>query len=244
MTAQLEIDGLSVAYGQSRAVTGLSLNVPQGGIVSLLGPNGAGKSTTLNAVIGLLEYDGHVRFNGQEIDALSVESRVEAGLCLVPETRELFSSMSVEDNLILGAYILRRSGLKSIRARLDEIYGLFPRLAERRAQIAGTLSGGERQMLALGRALMLRPSLLMLDEPSLGLAPAIVRDVFQSIASLRDEGVSVLVVEQNARIALEVSDYAYVLENGELTLEGSSQELAGDGRLVATYLGGSTLESK
>jgi branched-chain amino acid transport system ATP-binding protein len=238
MSALLAIDGIDVSYGKSDAVRNVRLAVDPGAIVALVGPNGAGKSTTLKAVIGLLPYRGQIRFDGVDLARMATESRIEAGLCLVPETRDLFTTMSVEDNLLLGGFVRRQGGERQLRAKRDEIYDLFPRLKERREQLAGTLSGGERQMLALGRALMCKPRLLMLDEPSLGLAPLIVREIFHIITALRSTGVSLLVVEQNARAALNISDSAYVLENGEIAFHGSSQELSGDVRLAATYLGG------
>jgi branched-chain amino acid transport system ATP-binding protein len=178
-----------------------------------------------------------VQFAGRDLSRLPVEARVRAGMSLVPEKRELFGSLTVEDNLRLGAFRFRHHGVAAARRQLDEVFALFPRLRERRRQLAGTLSGGERQMLAMGRALMSRPDLLMLDEPSLGLAPLIVREIFTIIADLRASSHSILLVEQNARAALQVSDYGYVLENGRVTLEGPSAELAADRRVVETYLG-------
>jgi branched-chain amino acid transport system ATP-binding protein len=203
----------------------------------VIGPNGAGKTTLLNAVMGVLPARGVVRFRGEAIGRLDVEARVRRGISLVPETRELFATLGVEDNLRLGFWRHRGAGAAAMRRALDEVYALFPRLRERRAQAAGTLSGGERQMLAMGRALMARPSLLMLDEPSLGLAPLIVRDIFHAIAALRDTGVAILLVEQNARAALQVAEYGYVLETGRIALEGASATLAADPRVIETYLG-------
>jgi len=225
----LEIEGLDVAYGGIRAVEGANLRVRPGQIVTVIGPNGAGKTTLLHAIMGVHPGRGAVRFKGAEIGRQAIEARVRAGLVLVPEKRELFTSMTVEDNLRLGGYLHPTQAL-------DEVYALFPRLLERRTQLAGTLSGGERQMLAMGRALMTRPQLLMLDEPSLGLAPLIVREIFRIIAGLRDRGCAILLVEQNARAALAVAEYGYVLENGRVTIEGPA--LAGDPRVTATYLGG------
>ena len=233
----LEIGDLHVAYGQVEAVRGVSLTLEPGQIVSVIGPNGAGKTTLLAAAMGLLPSKGALRFEGQDLHLLDVEARVERGLCLVPERRELFGELSVLDNLRLGAYS-KRLRSEEMRRRLDSIYDRFPRLAERRAQHAGTLSGGERQMLAVGRALMSQPRLLMLDEPSLGLAPLIVQEILAIVRSLRDDGVSILLVEQNARAALESSDHGYVLETGEIALEGDSAALACDERVQATYLGG------
>jgi branched-chain amino acid transport system ATP-binding protein len=235
--AVLEVEDLSAAYRGVIAVDRVGLSVPAGRIVTVIGPNGAGKTTLLNAVMGVLPARGVVRFMGEAIGRLDIEARVRSGISLVPETRELFSTLGVEDNLRLGFWRLRNSGGAAMRRALDEVYALFPRLRERRAQAAGTLSGGERQMLAMGRALMARPSLLMLDEPSLGLAPLIVRDIFRAITALRDTGVAILLVEQNARAALQVAEYGYVLETGRVALEGASAELAADPRVIETYLG-------
>ena len=238
-TAMLEIDDLHVSYGQVDAVRGVSLSLQRGQIVSVIGPNGAGKTTLLGAAMGLLPSKGTLRFDGESLDGLDVEARVERGLTLVPEKRELFGELSVLDNLMLGAYA-KRAGGAALRGRLDAVYARFPRLAERRAQRADTLSGGERQMLALGRALMSAPRLLMLDEPSLGLAPLIVQEILAIVRSLRADGVSILLVEQNARAALESSDHGYVIETGEIALSGESSALAQDPRVQATYLGGGT----
>src|SRR6185312_5160843 len=207
-----------------------------GQIVAVIGPNGAGKTTLLAATAGLLRWRGRVTYDGLDLARLDVEERVERGLCLVPERRELFGEMAVVDNLVLGAYSRRRNGADQ---SLREVYDRFPRLAERRRQKAQTLSGGERQMLALGRALMARPRLLLLDEPSLGLAPMMVREILRIVASLRELGVSILLVEQNARAALETADYGYVLETGEITHQGPAAAHAHDPRVVTTYLGGS-----
>jgi branched-chain amino acid transport system ATP-binding protein len=234
----LSVEGLSVAYGGIGALHEASLSIGRGEIVTVIGPNGAGKSTLLNAVMGVHPGTGRVSFDGRDLHRLSVEERVRLGMCLVPEKRELFGTMTVEDNLRLGAFRRRREGGAAARTALDEVYGLFPRLRERRTQHAGTLSGGERQMLAMGRALMARPALLMLDEPSLGLAPLIVREIFAIIAELRGAGVAILLVEQNARAALRVADRGYVLELGRVTLDGTGAALAGDARVMATYLGG------
>ncbi len=237
MSSMLEIGDLHVSYGQVDAVRGVSLTLERGQIVSVIGPNGAGKTTLLAAAMGLMPSKGVLRFEGEDLHGLDVESRVERGICLVPERRELFGSMTVLDNLQLGAYSrhLNRSTLKQ---RLDAVYERFPRLGERRFQRAETLSGGERQMLAVGRALMSAPRLLMLDEPSLGLAPLIVQEILLIVRDLRKEGVSILLIEQNARAALESSDHGYVLETGEIALAGPSDELANDPRVQATYLGG------
>ncbi len=239
MTAMLEIGDLHVSYGQVEAVRGVTLDLQPGQIISVIGPNGAGKTTLLAAAMGLLPSKGMLRFEGEDLHALDVEARVERGLCLVPEKRELFGELTVLDNLQLGAYARRLRG-DAMKRRLQAVYDKFPRLAERRTQRADTLSGGERQMLAVGRALMSSPRLLMLDEPSLGLAPLIVRDILSIVRQLRDDGVSILLVEQNARAALETSDHGYVLETGEIALSGASQDLADDPRVKATYLGGGT----
>ena len=233
----LTVRNLNVRYGKVEAVYHASLSVDRGTIVTVIGPNGAGKTTLLNAVIGLLSSRGTVEFCGKDIGRMSVEQRVAQGLCLVPETRELFPQMSVADHLELGAFTRYRRRDKGIKQSLEQVYHLFPKLLERRSQLAGSLSGGERQMLCLGRALMSAPVLLMLDEPSLGLAPIIVREILKSIVDLRDHGVSILLVEQNARAALQISDYGYVLENGEIALEGPSSILASNPRVAESYLG-------
>ena len=234
--ALLSLRNVSVSYDKVEAVRGVSLEVEAGQIVSVIGPNGAGKTTMMLATMGLLPLTGEVTFEGTDLAGLEVEERVERGICLVPEKRELFGDMSVADNLVLGSYSLTdRSG---VAVSLEQVYERFPRLKERRRQAAGTLSGGERQMLALGRALMAKPKLLILDEPSLGLAPLIVREIFRTISSLRELGVSVLLVEQNARAALETADYGYVLETGEIVQEGQADTLIHDPKLIAAYLGG------
>jgi branched-chain amino acid transport system ATP-binding protein len=239
--AMLEIADLHVSYGHVDAVRGVSLSLMPGQIVSVIGPNGAGKTTLLGAAMGLLPSTGGLRFEGEDLHTLDVESRVERGLCLVPEKRELFGELSVLDNLLLGAYT-KRTGRAELQRRLDKVYARFPRLLERRTQRSDTLSGGERQMLALGRALMSQPRLLMLDEPSLGLAPLVVQEILNIVRGLRDDGVSILLVEQNARAALQSSDHGYVIETGEIALSGASDALAGDPRVQATYLGGATDE--
>lgn len=233
----LNVTGLQAGYGRAEVLMGLNLRLPQGAVVTVIGPNGAGKSTTLNALMGVLPSKGRVLFDGEDISSLSLEERVMKGLALVPEKRELFTTMSVEDNLVLGGFRPMRLGQRDWREGLEKVYELFPRLKERREQLSGTLSGGERQMLAVGRALMAQPKVLMLDEPSLGLAPLIVKEIFRIVAQLRDTGVSILLIEQNARAALEVADYGYVLETGEIGLEGPASELARDPRVIETYLG-------
>jgi branched-chain amino acid transport system ATP-binding protein len=237
----LEVQGLSVLYGKIEALHAAAITVRPGQIVSVIGPNGAGKSTLLNAIMGALPVtgraEGAIVYHGEGVGAVPVEKRVARGMCLVPEKRELFATMSVEDNLVLGAYRRKRAGERNYLDQLEPVFTLFPRLKERRKQAAGTLSGGERQMLAVGRALMGKPELLMLDEPSLGLAPLIVKEIFRIISALRQTGVAILLVEQNARAALQISDYGYVLETGELALEGAAADLAQNPRVIETYLG-------
>src|ERR1700722_2738366 len=235
--AFLTIDNVSVSYGNAEAVRNVSLTVEKGGIVTVIGPNGAGKTSLLMTAIGLIPSTGRILYDGEDISRLDTEKRVEMGFCLGPEKRQLFAEMSVYDHLLLGAYS-RRGQTAAIRTSIDDVFDRFPRLKERRAQNAGTLSGGERQMLALGRALMAKPRLLMLDEPSLGLAPLIVRDIFHIIASLRELSVSILLVEQNARAALETADFGYVMETGEIVHSGPASALMHDPKLIATYLGG------
>jgi branched-chain amino acid transport system ATP-binding protein len=230
----LDVADAAISYGKVEAVRSASLHVEQGEIVTIIGANGAGKTTLLNAVIGLLPASGRLAFAGQNIAALEIEDRVALGLTLVPERRELFGAMPVEDNLLLGAF---RLGHKAARDGIGRVYALFPRLQERRQQLAATLSGGEQQMLAIGRALMGAPKLLMLDEPSLGLAPLIVADIFKIIGDLKQSGVSILLVEQNAKAALKIADRAYVMELGSFVLDGDANSVASDSRVIASYLG-------
>ena len=237
MSALLKVQDLRVNYGKVEAIHNISLEVGAGQIVTVIGPNGAGKTTSLAAIMGLMNSSGRIVFDGHAQRRANVEKRVIQGLALVPEKRDLFGEMSVEDNLLLGAFQRYRSGLRDHAGTMDEIYTLFPRLKERRSQLAGTLSGGEQQMVAVGRALMAKPKLLMLDEPSLGLAPLIVREIFRIIAELRRRGVSILLVEQNARAALQVADYAYVLETGQIAMHGPARQLADDPRVIEAYLG-------
>jgi branched-chain amino acid transport system ATP-binding protein len=237
MTALLSVKDLHVAYGKVEAVTGVNFEMTEGQIVTVIGPNGAGKTTLLAALMGLLGSRGESRYQGEDLRPLATEERVRRGICLVPERRELFTEMSVEDNLKLGAYT-RWHDRAAWQRDLADVYERFPRLAERRRQFAGTLSGGERQMLALGRALMAKPRLLLLDEPSLGLAPLIVREIFRIVIGLRELGVSILLVEQNARAALETADFGYVLETGSIVLSGPAKDLIHDPRVIASYLGG------
>ena len=235
----LEVSDLQVAYGQVEAVRGVSLLVATGKIATVIGPNGAGKTTLLGAIMGLLPSRGAIRFAGERIDGKDTEALVRMGMSLVPEKRELFVEMTVLENLELGGFARRRSGESraALASTLEEVFVLFPRMKERQPQLAGTLSGGERQMLAVGRALMGKPKLLLLDEPSLGLAPLITRDILATITKLRATGLSVLLIEQNARAALQTADYGYVLETGEISLEGDAANLLHDERVIATYLG-------
>jgi len=234
MSALLQVADAHVAYGKVEAVRSVSLEVGRDEIVTIIGANGAGKTTLLNAVMGVLPLKGAVSFAGQDLAQLEIEDRVALGLSLVAEHRELFWSMSVEDNLLLGAF---RSPKSATATSFERVYALFPRLKERRRQLAGTLSGGEQQMLAMGRALMGAPKLLMLDEPSLGLAPIIVADIFRTIGELRSAGVSVLLVEQNAQAALKIADRAYVMELGEFVLQGPAGEIERHEGVAASYLG-------
>ena len=236
-TPLLKVTDLRAGYGKAEVLHGLNLQADKGSVITVIGPNGAGKSTFLNSLMGVLPSKGRIEFEGQSIEELTLEERVMLGIALVPEKRELFGTMSVEDNLVLGGFRQMRLGNAQWRDRLDDVFDLFPRLKERRAQEAGTLSGGERQMLAVGRALMSRPSVLMLDEPSLGLAPLIVKDIFSIIETLRKTGVTIVLVEQNARAALAVADQGYVLEMGEIGLHGKASDLAQDPRVIDTYLG-------
>src|SRR6266436_9547218 len=231
----LEIKNLVVNYGVITALQGISLAVKQGAIVTLIGANGAGKTTTLKAISGLLKARGEILYEGRNITNLPPHQIVKLGLSHVPEGRMIFANLSVMENLMMGAYLQRDKQV--IRRELDYVFGVFPRLMEREKQIAGTLSGGEQQMLAIGRALMGAPTLLMLDEPSLGLAPIIVGDIFRIVGELRSAGVSVLLVEQNAQAALQIADRAYVMELGEFVLDGAANDIASNARVAASYLG-------
>lgn len=234
----LEVNDLSVSYGKVEVLHHVSLKVCPGEIVTVIGPNGAGKTTLLSTIMGVLPHaQGDVHFRGELQKHIDIEHMVARGMTLVPEKRELFGEMSVADNLQLGAFMRHRLGFRDEKQALERVYTIFPRLKERHQQMAGTLSGGERQMLAVGRALMAQPQLLMLDEPSLGLAPLIVREIFRVVAELRTLGVAILLVEQNARAALQVSDYGYVLETGEVALEGPCSQLRDDPKVVECYLG-------
>jgi branched-chain amino acid transport system ATP-binding protein len=231
----LSVHGLKVGYGGIHAVRGIDFTVAQGELVCLIGANGAGKSSTLKGLMGLVAHGGDIRFNGERLAGVATHDIVARGLALVPEGRGIFGRLSVAENLDMGAYLRRdRAGIKADRARA---FALFPRLAERRAQLAGTLSGGEQQMLAIARALMGRPRLLLLDEPSMGLAPLMVQKIYETIAAIAVEGVTILLVEQNANLALQVSHRAYVMESGAIALSGPSCELARNPQVRAAYLG-------
>lgn len=235
MSNILEIKGLVVSYGGIEAVKGIDLTVEQGKIVTLIGSNGAGKSTTLKTIAGLVKpKSGSITFQGEPLLGKSTDQIVSRGVTLVPEGRRVFPNLTVEENLRIGAYLRK----ESIRDDLDRVYALFPRLKEREWQMAGTLSGGEQQMLAVGRALMSRPDLVMLDEPSLGLAPLLVREIFDIILKINAEGKTVLLVEQNALAALSIAHYAYVLEVGRVVAEAPGQELLKDPKVKEAYLGG------
>lgn len=231
----LRVDGLEVSYGDLQVVWGVSFEVPEDSIVAILGPNGAGKTTTLLALMGLLPVEaGLGTFKGTSLIGMPTHQMVERGIVMIPEERAAFASLTVEENLDLGAYTPRARPSRT--EALEEVYEIFPLLAERKTQLAGTLSGGERQMLAIGKALMARPELLILDEPSLGLAPIIVEQIFTVIRGIRDRGVSVLMVEQHLEMALESADYAYILEMGSIVAEGTGAELEADARVQEAYL--------
>ena len=231
----LDVEGLHVFYGGIHALKGAHLKVEEGQIVTLIGANGAGKSTALRTIVGLVKpRSGSVRFNGEDLTRLQTHEVIKRGIAISPEGRRVFSNLTILENLELGAYIRDQ---KTFDTQLEWVYSLFPRLRERRKQLAGTLSGGEQQMLALGRALMSRPQLVLLDEPSLGLAPLVVEEVFRIIQTINREGATILLVEQNAMAALQVAHYAYVLETGRVTLEGTGQTLLEDERVRRAYLG-------
>jgi len=233
----LELRDVSVNYGRIEALHRISVRVEEGSIVTLIGANGAGKTTTMRAISGIRPLSGgRILFQGEDISRLRADLRVVRGICQAPEGRGVFAGMSVAENLDMGAYA--RKDRKNLPAELDHVYELFPRLKERRAQAAGTMSGGEQQMLAIGRALMSKPRLLLLDEPSMGLAPLIVRQIFDILRQINSEGVTILVVEQNASKALRLADHAYVLETGSVALDGSGGDLLSDERVRALYLGG------
>ena len=232
----LKVKGLNVRYGGIHAVRGIDFDVPEGSIVTLIGANGAGKSSSLRAMCNLVKKSGNVTFKGQDISETPTKDIIKMGITMVPEGRRVFSDLTIYENLVLGAYI--RKDKDNIKKDMEWVYSIFPRLQEREGQLAGTLSGGEQQMLAFGRALMSRPKLLMLDEPSLGLAPMLVRDVFSVIRKIHDDGVTILLIEQNARMALKTADYAYVLETGTITLSGTGEEVLKNDKVLKAYLGG------
>ncbi|MCC8026128.1 MAG: ABC transporter ATP-binding protein [Clostridium sp.] len=231
----LKVNNLSVSYGGIHAVKDISFEVPEGKIVTLIGSNGAGKTSTLRAISGLIKVKGSIKLFGNELVGKQANKIVESGIVMSPEGRRVFADFTVEENLLMGAYI--RKDQEGIKRDMEFVYQLFPRLLERQKQKAGNLSGGEQQMLAVGRALLSSPKLLMLDEPSLGLAPLVCEDIFRVVKEINEEGVTVLLVEQNAKRALELSDYAYVLETGIITLQGTGEELMNDPRVQAAYLG-------
>jgi branched-chain amino acid transport system ATP-binding protein len=232
----LSLAKLEVAYGGIQAVKGIDLHVDKGELVCLIGANGAGKTTTLKGICGLLPVKaGKIRYAGDDVTGKPAFQLVKRGLAMVPEGRGVFGALTIEENLAMGAYI--RSDDVGIRADIERVYGLFPRLKERRRQTAGTLSGGEQQMLAMGRAMLSRPKLLLLDEPSMGLAPLMVQKVFETIVTISGEGVTILLIEQNAKLALEVSRRGYVMESGEITIAGPSASLMHDPKVRAAYLG-------
>ena len=232
----LKIENLHVYYGGIHALRGINMEVADGQIISLIGANGAGKSTTLKAIMSLVQKpEGHIEFDGTDISKMNTRDVVKQGIVLCPEGRRVFPDLTVDENLTMGAYL--RKDKADVKKDRDWVYELFPRMKEREWQLAGTLSGGEQQMLAVGRALMARPKLLMLDEPSLGLAPLIVKDIFAIIKEINNAGVNVLLIEQNAKAALEISDFAYVMETGTITMSGSGRELLNDDRVRSAYLG-------
>lgn len=232
----LKIENLHVFYGGVHALKGISLNVPEGRIVTLIGANGAGKSTTLRTICGLVRgQEGRIVFRGTEIGRSKPFEIVKAGIAMVPEGRRIFTNLTVFENLLMGAYA--RVDAAGVQEDLGKVFGLFPALKDRLSQKGGTLSGGEQQMLAIGRALMSRPSLLLMDEPSLGLAPILVEQLFDSVERIHNEGMAILLVEQNARAALQIADYGYVLEVGQIVLEGSGDELAHNGDVQKAYIG-------
>ncbi len=235
----LALDKLKVAYGGIQAVKGIDLEVARGELVCLIGANGAGKTTTLKGICGLQPVaSGAIRYEGDDVTGRRAFELVRRGLAMVPEGRGVFGALTIEENLAMGAYV--RKDRPGVRADVERVFTLFPRLAERRRQTAGTLSGGEQQMLAMGRALMSKPRLLLLDEPSMGLAPLMVQKVFETVLAVSREGVTILLIEQNAKLALEVSHRGYVMESGEITLAGPAKELLHDPAVRAAYLGEAT----
>ena len=233
----LKIEGLYGSYGNIQALKGIDLEVNKGEIVSIVGANGAGKTTLLTCISGLMPYKGTITYDGQQLGGkISADKIVKMGIVQVPEGRQIFSELSVIENLKMGAYSRPRG--ENPQPDIDRIFGLFPRLGERKDQKGGSLSGGEQQMLAMGRAMMAHPKLLLLDEPSMGLAPVVVADIFKNIRQLHDQGITIVLIEQNAKMALKNSDRAYVVENGEITLSGPAAELAENEEIQKAYLGG------
>ena len=232
----LKVEDLVVSYGGIEALKGISLNVPDGKIITLIGANGAGKSTLLRTIIGLVKPEsGKISYNEKELTSLNSQKIVTTGITLVPEGRRVFANLTVLENLKIGAYM--RNDKAEIEKDIEWIYGMFPRLQERNWQLAGTLSGGEQQMLAVGRALMCRPKLIMMDEPSLGLAPLVIKDIFRIIQEINSKGMTILLIEQNANMALKIADWAYVLETGRITMEGTGKELLENPQIREAYLG-------
>ena len=232
----LKIEDLHVSYGGIKALTGINMEVPDGKIVTLIGANGAGKSSTLRTIAGLVKADsGSIKYNGEELLGKSIDKIISTGIAMAPEGRRVFTDLSVLENLKIGAYL--RKDKDGIEEDINKVYELFPRLKERSWQLAGTLSGGEQQMLAVGRALMAKPKLLMLDEPSLGLAPIVVQDIFEIIRRINDTGVTVLLIEQNANMALKIADIAYVMKTGEIVQTGTGAELLNDDGIKEAFLG-------
>lgn len=231
----LKVENLNVSYGGINALRGININIEENKIVTLIGSNGAGKSSTLRAIMNLIKKDGSITYNGEDLSSLKTKDIVKKGIALVPEGRKVFSNLTVEENLILGAYT--RSDKAEIKKDMENVYNLFPRLRERLWQKSGTLSGGEQQMLAVGRAMMCRPKILMMDEPSLGLAPILIKELFEIIKEIHSQGNTILLVEQNAKKALEIADYGYVLETGRLVLEGPGKELLVNDKVKEAYLG-------
>lgn len=237
----LNIRGLITSYGSIKAIKGIDIDVPEGSIVSLIGANGAGKTTTMKSLVGLLKPQaGQIKFQGQEIRGLAPHKIVNLGISLVPEGRNILSGMTVFENLEMGAYQRKD---KEIETDLEKVFKRFPILEERKQQLGGTLSGGQQQMLAIGRALMARPKLLLLDEPSMGLAPLVVADIFRVIREINQEGTTILLVEQNVRQALKIANYAYVLETGKIVLHGNAEEVANNPRVMEAYLGGAKVDA-
>ncbi len=233
----LKIEGLHASYGNIQALKGIDLEVNKGEVVSIVGANGAGKTTLLTCISGLMPYRGTITYDGQQLGGkISADKIVKLGIVQVPEGRQIFSELSVTENLKMGAYSRPRG--ENPQPDIDQIFGLFPRLGERKDQKGGSLSGGEQQMLAMGRAMMAHPKLLLLDEPSMGLAPVVVADIFKNIRQLHDQGITIVLIEQNAKMALKNSDRAYVIENGEITLSGPAAELAENEEIRKAYLGG------